>query len=99
MFIVFGIWKFTDPGYWFAWIPTYALPYLPVTKTIAMYVLGAVETAIGAAVLFDFRTRAASAIAAVMLVAIVVSFGWSELMVRDIGLLLLALGLAVGKGK
>lgn len=99
VFIAFGIWKFIDPGYWFAWIPRYALPYLPVTKTVAMYLLGAVETVIGAAVLFDFRTRAAAAIAAVMLAAIIMSFGWSEMMVRDVGVFLIALGLAFGKGK
>ena len=74
VFIAFGIWKFIDPAYWFAWIPQYALPYLPVTKTVAMYVLGAVETALGAAVLFDFRTRAASTIAAAVLSGILFLF-------------------------
>ena|SRR3990172_859580 len=97
VFLWFGIDKFFHPNIWVNYIPPWFPMLIPVSAFILL--LGIVETLIGALVLFGLFTRFAAGLSALMLIPIIISLGYTEIGVRDFGLLLLALGVsALGAG-
>ena len=95
VFLYFGIDKFFRPLPWTKWIPEWFSALLPIDLFTFIYILGVVETIIGLMVLIGFFTRSASAVAAAFLIFLIASFGFNEIMIRDFGLMFLALGLAI----
>lgn len=93
VFLWFGTDKFIHPDIWVNYIPTW-FPML-VSVNLFVLLLGIVETLVGLLVLAGFYTRIAAVFAALMLVPILISLGYNEIGVRDFGLLMLAVGLAV----
>jgi len=93
VFLWFGIDKFIHPDIWVNYIPQWFPMLIPVGTFILL--MGIVESLIGFFVLIGFYTRTAAAIAALMLIPIIVSLGYNEISVRDFGLLMLAVGIAV----
>ena len=92
VFLLFGIDKFFHPVFWAGYIPQW---FTLVSAGTLLVVLGIVEAILGAMVLVGFGTRFAASISALMLLGIIISLGYNEIMVRDAGLLCLALGIAV----
>ncbi len=98
VFLWFGIDKFVHPEIWLNYIPEW-FPML-VSEGLFINLLGIVESLIGFFVLVGFYSQLAAGIAALMLVPIIFSLGYNELMVRDVGLFFLAAGIAVlGSGR
>jgi len=95
VFLWFGIDKFFNPVFWTKWIPDWFGAVLPVDVFTFVYALGVFETFIGLLVLIGFYTRIAAGLAGVSLFGIIASWGLNEIMIRDTGLLFLALGIAV----
>lgn len=91
VFLVFGIDKFFHPAIWGAYIPQ----WFPVHAAYFIYILGAFEAIIGICVLIGFKTRVIAGIAAVMLLGIIGSLGYSEITVRDAGLLMTAIAVVL----
>jgi len=98
VFLWFGIDKFVHPEIWLNYIPEW-FPML-VSEGLFINLLGIVESLIGFFVLVGFYSSLAAGLAALMLVPIIFSLGYNELMVRDVGLFFLAVGIAVlGSGR
>ena len=95
VFLWFGIDKFINPDVWSSLIP--------ISGSAFLNVLGIVEILVGVLVLIGLFTRVFASVAALMLVGIIISiwtsFGFDYSIVRDGGLLFLALGIAfIGPG-
>ncbi len=98
VFLWFGIDKFVHPEIWLNYIPEW-FPML-VSEGLFINLLGIVESLIGFFVLVGFYSQIAAGIAALMLIPIIFSLGYNEIMVRDVGLFFLAVGIAVlGSGR
>ena len=95
VFIWFGIDKFLRPELWEGWIPILIQSILQSKVLTFLYFLGVFEVIIGVLVLVGFYTRVAAGIAALFLFAVVLSSFSGEILVRDIGLIFLALGIVV----
>lgn len=95
VFLSFGIWELIDPQYWVGFIPGWTMVLGPAV-TIAM-LHGAVLVLVGLAVLLGLWLRWSALLASLMLLEIclglLLSSGFSDLLVRDVGLLLVAVAL------
>ena len=97
VFFWFGIDKFIHPALWIGWIPQYVLSLIPIFPGIFIFLLGVIETILGALLLLGVIVRLVALISAIHLLAIIFSLGFNDIVVRDIGLLAMALSLAVQK--
>lgn len=95
VFIWFGIDKFFHPKLWSAYMPPWFSGILPVEMFTFIYLLGVFEIIVGLLVLIGLYTKFAAGISAAFLLGIIASLGLNEIMIRDVGLLFLALGIAV----
>lgn len=91
VFIWFGVDKFLNPQYWLsAWVPQGALAIaskMGIGGLDIVYASGIFEFLVGASVLSDIFTKIFSILAIIFLVAVLFTFGISEILVRDIGLI------------
>lgn len=92
-FLSIGLWEAVRPSYWFGYVPSFVMAS-GLDMAVFVRLHGAFLCLIGAAVLFGFRLRLASAVAALMLLGITVSLavesGFSEIFLRDVAILALA---------
>lgn len=94
----FGYNEITNPGKWAVFLP----PYLNLSEMTNNFIIahGAVLALSGVALIFNFRRRLVGGILALLILGIVATLiqeeGLSETVVRDIGLLGMALALALG---
>ncbi len=88
----FGVDKFLNVQAWYGWIPSW-LTFVP--QNPFLYVLGVVEVIVALFLLLNKYVRFASITCAAFLVGVVLSFGINEITVRDIGLIAMALALAL----
>ncbi len=88
----FGIDKFLNVANWYGWIPGW-LPAMP--QDMLLYALGAIEVVLALMLIGGRFVRLAGLLCAIFLLAIVLSFGINEITIRDIGLIALALALAM----
>ena len=95
VFAWFGTDKFIHPEFWLGWVPAYILNMLPFSDTLFIYSQGAVETVIGAVLIIGWYTRISALAAAAILLGITIVLGYSDIAVRDMGLLLAAVALAL----
>lgn len=95
VFFLFGIDKFFHPKLWSAYMPPWFSGILPVEMFTFIYLLGVFEIIVGLMVLVGFCTKIAAVISAAFLLGIIASLGFNDIMIRDAGLLFLALGIAV----
>ena len=93
IFLVFGIWELIDPGYWSAFVPSFlsnnALLLVRIHGTILSIL--AIWLAIG--IYFRIAAVISSLIMLDIVVSLFISSGFSDLLVRDIVILLLAISL------
>ena len=98
VFLWFGIDKFVHPEIWVNYIPEW-FPMI-VSEGLFINLLGIVESLIGFFVLVGFYSQFAAGFAALMLIPIIFSLGYNEIMVRDVGLFFMAVGIVfLGSGR
>ena len=95
--VYFGFSEVSAPLKWVGMVPEFFGEGEMIRYLVMIH--GAILLVSGFALFFNFKRRAAAAIIAIMLLSIVVNFfqtgGVNPTMMRDVGLLGLALGLAV----
>ena len=91
VFIWFGVDKFLHPEYWLsAWIPQSALSLaskVGIGGTDVVYAVGVFELLVGASVLSNVFIKIFSVLALLFLTTVLFTFGISEVLIRDIGLM------------
>lgn len=93
VFLIFAIDKFLDPARAIGWIPEWLLSMLPMSPQSFIILLSVFEFTIGLLLLIGFYATIAARLAAALLLGIIISWGFNEVMLRDAGLLFLALGI------
>jgi len=90
VFIWFGINKFIDPQYWLsAWVTQSVLAMaskLGISGLDIVNISGVFEVLVGISVLSNIFMKVFSVLAIIFLGGILFTFGLSEILVRDIGL-------------
>ncbi len=103
VFLWFGIDKFIHPDYWInAWLPLWfqnILSNLEVGKLNFVYANGILEIVIGLGLVFNIFVKPLAFIASLFFLLIIFSFGLNEIIVRDVGLLTMALALLFWNGR
>lgn len=93
-FIWFGIDKLIRPDYWLSYMPLWASAMAGKYLYPFMYLQGAVEAILGASVVLRFYIRPALLLIGLILISIIATtVQLTELGIRDISLLLAAVGL------
>jgi uncharacterized membrane protein YphA (DoxX/SURF4 family) len=91
VFLWFGIDKFIHAQYWLdAWVPQGVEAFvvsIGIGATDLMYLMGIFEVLIATSLATGFFMRFFAAAASVFLVALMLTHGISEVLVRDVGLL------------
>lgn len=91
VFIWFGVDKFLNPQYWLSsWIPQSALSVaskVGVSGIDFVYASGVFELLVGASVLSNIFVKVFSVLALIFLITVLLTFGISEVLIRDIGLM------------
>ena len=91
VFLWFGIDKFFHPDYWFnAWVPQNVaslLEHLGFGSLDIVYALGVFEVLVGVSLLTNIFMFLFSALSVLFLISIMFFNGFSEVIVRDIGLM------------
>ncbi len=99
VFVWFGIDKFFHPQFWSVFMPEWFSSVLPVELFTFIYLLGMFELIVGGLVLIGLYAKISAIICAAFLLGIIASLGLNDVMIRDAGLLFLALGIsALGAG-
>ena len=95
IFIAFGVWEIVQPSFWSYYVPSFLGTFVPIDTLVILH--GSILLVIGLAVLLGVYLRVASAMAALMMLFIIADLvsvsGFSDLVVRDIVVLLLAVSL------
>ncbi len=94
IFIGIGIWEVLQPVYWVQYLPTFASNLSYADSLVVIH--GIALAAIGIAVLLGFHLRLFSALAALMMLAIMADlafYGLLELFIRDLPIFLIAVSL------
>jgi len=94
VFLWFGISKIIDPTAWISWLPQWIVQ-LPISVTTNLIIQGMIETVVGALLLIGLFTRFAAVIAALTMVIVIISVGYSDIAIRDLGILSIAVALAL----
>ena len=95
VFAWFGINEIIDPRYWSGYVPEMAREFLPIPILPLVQGHGAALTFLAICFLFRFKLRYTGILAMLVLLSIIVGLlqtnGFDEIVVRDIGILGLAL--------
>ena len=95
VFFLFGVDKFFHVQNWIAYLPTWIMPFLPVSAELFMYIHGVIEALLGFFLIIGFWSRTAGFVCAIMLFIFTISLGYNEISIRDFGLFLGALALSL----
>ena len=103
VFLWFGIDKFIHPNYWInAWTPLWLqsiLSRLNIGNLNFIYADGIFEIVLGLGFIFNIFVKLFALLAIVLLLAIALSFGLNEVIIRDAGLIGAALALLFWNGR
>ena len=94
VFIIFGIWEILQPNYWIGFVPGYASVIMSVTTLVIIH--GLVLAILGVWLITGIKKKAAAILSALVMLDIIISVsegGFSDVLVRDIGLFILTLSL------
>ena len=91
VFLIFGVWQLIDPASWLGYVP----PFVPLDTMVAVYLNGLVDVILGIMLALGFFTRIVAIVAAVHLIAISVVLGFNDVAVRDYGLVIVLVGIAM----
>ena len=91
VFIWFGVDKFINPEYWLsAWIPQNIVllaSKIGISGVSVVYASAIFELLVGTSVLSNIFIKVFSVLAIIFLVAVLLFFGVSEVLIRDLGLI------------
>ncbi|MGD0976755.1 MAG: DoxX family membrane protein [Minisyncoccia bacterium] len=91
VFLWFGVDKLVNPNYWLAtWWPgqlSSIVSHFSLSETQMIYALGVFEILTGLSLLTNVFAKFFSTLAIIYLVAILIVNGWTEITVRDFGLM------------
>lgn len=93
VFLAFGIMQWSDPAGWFGYLPVHGV--FGLSDATLIYLNGALDFAIGVSLLLGILTRMAAIIAALHLAGIIAFLGFNDVAVRDAGLLIVAIAIAL----
>ena len=103
VFLWFGIDKFIHPDYWInAWVPIWFLAVLDRLNMEAVkfiYLNGIFEIVVGLGLVFNIFVKGFAFLAVLFLMAVMLSSGFNEVIVRDIGLVGIGLALLFWNAK
>lgn len=85
LFLFFGIDKLINPNSWIGWVPRWIWGVMDIDFFILSQ--GILEALIGALLVGGLFTRIVAAIASILMLLIIVSIGFNDIAIRDIGLL------------
>lgn len=92
IFITFGIWEIIQPGYWTGFVPRFLKDFIDVSLTVQIH--GAILLVLGLGLMSGFQTKKLGIASTLIMLSIVFSlllnFGFSDILVRDIVILLFA---------
>ena len=95
VFIGIGIWEIVQPSYWGMYVPPFFSAVITTNAFVEIH--GVVLLVTGLAVLLGVYLRIASALAAIIMLSIVISltyyFGFNDIVIRDVAILMLAAAL------
>jgi uncharacterized membrane protein YphA (DoxX/SURF4 family) len=94
VFLWFGISQLAQPETFLGWLPAWT-DLLPITPERFIVLNGAFEALFGTLLLIGIFTRAVAVLLSLHLVGIALSLGYNDVMVRDVGLALATLSIAL----
>ena len=93
--IVFGIWEIVQPVYWNAFVPSFVSSFMNINLFVQLH--GAFILILGLAILIGAYLRVSAALAVLTTLAVIVflliSSGFSDIIIRDIVIVLAAASL------
>ena len=93
----FGISETFDPKTWSSYVPLLVQSLLPITVTTFVMVHGIIEVIFGSLLLIGFAQRIVSVLVSLHLLSILIGVGYNEIGVRDFGLVMAAIALALSE--
>jgi len=93
VFVYFGIDKLVNPINWLGYIPAWIETIVPLRQFVLAN--GILEIILGLGLLYKKTLRLAANIIILFLVGVIISLGLDEVIARDVGLLFMAIALAV----
>jgi len=94
VFIVFGVWEIINPGYWAGFVPSFVSTSL---APLLVRIHGVVLSIIAIWLITGFKRRIAGIFASLVMldicVSLFISSGFSDLLVRDIAILIFAVSI------
>lgn len=99
VYLWFGIEKLRNPSAWYAWVPLIIQNRLPISMDTYLDILGIAEIVLGGLILMGLFMRAACFFIALLIGIMIYFMGFNQVMVRDLGLLAVALALIVSGAK
>lgn len=97
VFGIFGVDKLARPAVWIGWIPPWLEPPTGLSSEVWLMITGGIEILLAAALLFPYRPirRIAAWGMVVHLITVLTQTGINDFFVRDLGLLLSAVAMAL----
>ncbi len=93
VFVVFGVWQIFNPGYWIAYFPDW-ISNFGLDKYLIVFLNGIFDFIVGLFLVLNIYSLIFSVLALLHLLGIVFVLGiTSDIAIRDIGLLILAIGI------
>lgn len=89
-FLFIGIDQLIRPEFWYSYFPTWFVERMGSTASAVLY-NGIFDVAIGILLIMGLFTRIVAAIASLHLMAVVITLGYNDISIRDLGLLVVAL--------
>lgn len=103
VFLWFGIDKFVHPDYWInAWVPLWFLAILErlnMEPVKFIYLNGIFEIVVSLGLVFNILVKTFSFLAVLFLAAVMLSVGFNEVIIRDVGLIGIGLALIFWNGR
>jgi uncharacterized membrane protein YphA (DoxX/SURF4 family) len=90
----FGISQVTNASAWIGWLPSFTSSW-PISQTALVFLNGSFEIILGLMLILGLYTRVAAALIALHLLGITLSVGYNEIGIRDFGLFMAALAIAL----
>ncbi len=93
VFFVFGIWQWVQPNYWLDYLPQFVKNF---DQNLLIKLNGTFDIIVGLALILNFYPLIFSLLAVLHLLGIILNIGiFNEIAIRDLGLLLVALGIFI----
>jgi uncharacterized membrane protein YphA (DoxX/SURF4 family) len=92
-FFWFGIDKFFNPIFWARFIPEYMKSLIPISINSFMYLQGTIEVLVGIFLIIGLFTRITSYLSSIILIVVIISVGFNNISLRDVGLLSISISL------